>query len=134
MDESVRDPGEEIEDGMFVGGQDVAQVGAVQDVLEGGQDAYPDGGAIIRGNISMDPGLAKCAQGFKDGGSTYFALENKSSHVSVGSNGRRNWRVIGRHRPVMSSVATNVFANGPGDSLTEREKMATMARNRYCAS
>lgn len=34
----------------------------------------------------------------------------------------------------MSSVATNVLAKGPGDSLTEREKMATMARNRYWAS
>jgi len=34
----------------------------------------------------------------------------------------------------MSRPATNVFANGPGASLTDREKMATMARNRYCAS
>ena len=41
---------------------------------------------------------------------------------------------MGRHRPVMSRPATNVFANGPGASLTEREKMATMARNRYWAS
>lgn len=65
---------------------------------------------------------------------TYFALENRSSHVNVGSNGRRNWRVMGRHKPVMSRVATNVFANGPGASLTDSEKMATMARNRYWAS
>tara|TARA_R110002003_G_scaffold104_44_gene8611 strand:- start:31860 stop:32216 length:357 start_codon:yes stop_codon:yes gene_type:complete len=41
---------------------------------------------------------------------------------------------MGRHKPVMSRPATNVFANGPGASLTDREKMATMARNRYCAS
>lgn len=41
---------------------------------------------------------------------------------------------MGKHNPVMSSVATKVFAKGPGASLTEREKMATMARNRYCAS
>jgi hypothetical protein len=34
----------------------------------------------------------------------------------------------------MSRPATNVFAKGPGASLTDREKMATMARNRYCAS
>lgn len=65
---------------------------------------------------------------------TYFALENKKSHVNVGSNGRRNWRVMGRQRPVIRRVARKVFANGPGASLTEREKMATMARNRYCAS
>jgi hypothetical protein len=41
---------------------------------------------------------------------------------------------MGRHRPVMSRPATKVFANGPGASLTDREKMATIARNRYCAS
>jgi hypothetical protein len=41
---------------------------------------------------------------------------------------------MGRHKPVMSRVATNVLAKGPGASLTEREKMATMARKRYCAS
>ena len=57
---------------------------------------------------------------------TYLALENKKSHVNVGSNGRRNWRVMGRHRPVISRVARNVFAKGPGASLTESEKMATM--------
>jgi hypothetical protein len=67
-------------------------------------------------------------------GVTYLQLENRSSHVSVGSNGRRNCRVMGRQRPVMSRPATNVFANGPGASLTEREKMATIAKNRYCAS
>ena len=65
---------------------------------------------------------------------TYLQLENNSSHVRVGSNGRRNWRVMGRQRPVMSRPATNVFANGPGASLTDREKMATMAKKRYCAS
>lgn len=67
-------------------------------------------------------------------GVTYLQLLNRNSHVRVGSNGRRNWRVMGRHNPVMSRPATNVFANGPGASLTDREKMATMARNRYCAS
>ena len=61
-------------------------------------------------------------------------LEKRNSQVSVGSNGSKNWRVIGRHKPVISSVAINVFANGPGASLTDREKMATMARKRYWAS
>ena len=65
---------------------------------------------------------------------TYLQLLNRKSHVSVGSSGRRNCREMGRHKPVMSRPATNVFANGPGASLTDREKMATMARNRYCAS
>lgn len=61
-------------------------------------------------------------------------LEKRNSHVRVGSNGSRNWRVMGKHKPVMSSVAINVLANGPGASLTDSEKMATMARNRYWAS
>jgi hypothetical protein len=34
----------------------------------------------------------------------------------------------------MSSVAINVFAKGPGDSLTDREKMSTMASSRYWPS
>jgi hypothetical protein len=42
--------------------------------------------------------------------------------------------VMGRHRPVIKRVATKVFAKGPGASLTESEKMATMARKRYWAS
>lgn len=65
---------------------------------------------------------------------TYLQLEKRNSQVRVGSNGRRNCRVMGKHRPVMSSVAMNVLAKGPGASLTEREKMATMARKRYWAS
>ena len=65
---------------------------------------------------------------------TYLQLEKRNSQVRVGSNGSRNWRVMGKQSPVMSSVAINVFANGPGASLTEREKMATIARKRYWAS
>lgn len=65
---------------------------------------------------------------------THLQLEKRNSHVRVGSNGRRNCRVMGIHRPVMSSVAMNVLAKGPGASLTEREKMARMARKRYWAS
>jgi hypothetical protein len=33
-------------------GEDVAQVGAVEDVLEGRQNADPDSGAVVAGNIS----------------------------------------------------------------------------------
>lgn len=52
----------------------------------------------------------------------------------MGSNGSKNCRVTGIRMPVKRAVAANVLANGPGASLTESEKMATMARNRYCAS
>lgn len=65
---------------------------------------------------------------------TYLQLLNRNSHVNVGSNGSKNWRVTGTRIPAKSAVAANVFANGPGASLTDSEKMATIARNRYCAS
>ena len=42
MTDSVREPSEQVEDGMGVRGEDVGQVGAVEDVLEGGQDLDPD--------------------------------------------------------------------------------------------
>src|SRR5690242_8290931 len=65
---------------------------------------------------------------------TYLQLLNRNSHVNVGSNGSRNWRVAGTRTPHRSAVAANVFGKGPGASLTDSEKMAMMARNRYCAS
>jgi hypothetical protein len=157
VDDSVGDDSEEVEEGVLVRGEDVAQVGTVEDVLEGGQDTDPDSGAVVAGDISAEslsapmshvswginavvaagsklgnqPRLQIVAQGARE---TYLQLENRSTQVRVGSSGRRNWRVMGRHRPVMSRPAIKVFANGPGASLTDRAKMATMARNRYCAS
>lgn len=50
MAESVRDPGEDVENRMGVGGQNVGEVGTVKDVLEGGEDANPDVGAVFRIN------------------------------------------------------------------------------------
>lgn len=38
---------------MLVSRDDVAEVGAVQDVLESREDADPDGRAVFRGNISV---------------------------------------------------------------------------------
>jgi hypothetical protein len=61
-------------------------------------------------------------------------LENSSSQVKAGRNGRRNCREIGSRRPSMSSAAVKVFANGPGASETESEKMAIIARMRYWPS
>ena len=65
---------------------------------------------------------------------TYLQLLNRNSHVNVGNNGSKNWRVAGIRTPHRSAVAANVLAKGPGASLTDSEKMAMMARNRYCAS
>jgi len=50
--DSVRQPGKDVENGVLVSGQDVAQVGAVEDVLEGGEDADPDSRAVVCGNVS----------------------------------------------------------------------------------
>lgn len=65
---------------------------------------------------------------------TYLQLENRSNQVKAGRNGRRNWRVMGSSRPSISSAAVKVFAKGPGSSLTDREKMAIMAKIRYWPS
>lgn len=64
---------------------------------------------------------------------TYLQLVNRITQVRVGSNGRRNCRVMGRIKPAISTPAPNVLAKGP-DGLTETANMATMAKYRYCAS
>lgn len=47
VDDAIREPGENVENRMLVGGQDVGQIGAVQDIFEGWEDANPDMGAIL---------------------------------------------------------------------------------------
>lgn len=42
MADSVGEPGEQVEDGVGVRREDVGQVGAVEDILEGGKDLDPD--------------------------------------------------------------------------------------------
>lgn len=50
VDEAVREPGQHVQDDMLVRRQDVAQVRAVKDILEGGKDADPDRGPIVTRN------------------------------------------------------------------------------------
>jgi hypothetical protein len=52
VDKSVGEPRENIEDRVLVGRDNVAEVGAVEDVLEGWEDADPDGRAVFGRNIS----------------------------------------------------------------------------------
>ena len=52
MYDSIGQPGEDIKDCMLVCGQNVAQVGAVEDILESGEDADPDGRAVVGGDVS----------------------------------------------------------------------------------
>lgn len=52
MYDSIGQPGEDVKDCVLVCGQNVAQVGAVEDVLESGEDADPDGRAVVGGDVS----------------------------------------------------------------------------------
>lgn len=52
MDESVGEPGEHVKHGVLVRRNDVAEIGAVKDVLERREDADPDGRAVFWRNIS----------------------------------------------------------------------------------
>lgn len=65
---------------------------------------------------------------------TYWHEKKKTSHAAIGKNGRKNWRVIGSNSDSINSVATAVLTMGPGDWMTQRAKMPTMARKIYCAS
>jgi hypothetical protein len=73
-------------------------------------------------------------QGIDRNGTTYLQAGNSRSHVNAGRNGRRNWREMGNMRPSIRAAAAKVFAKGPGASLTDMEKMSTMARRRYWPS
>jgi hypothetical protein len=52
VDKAVGEPGKHIKNGVLVCRQNVAQVGAVQDVLERRENADPDGRAVFGRNIS----------------------------------------------------------------------------------
>lgn len=58
VDNTIWQPGEEIKDYVLVCGEDVAQVRAVEDVLEGWEDAHPNGRSVVGGNISAKRTLA----------------------------------------------------------------------------
>ena len=65
---------------------------------------------------------------------TYWQEKKKTSHAAIGKKGRKNWRVMGSSSDSINSVATVVLTMGPGDWMTQRAKMPTMARKRYWAS
>jgi hypothetical protein len=52
----------------------------------------------------------------------------------TGRTGRRNCLVMGITRPVMMRLASSVLMMGPGDSMTLRAKIPTMAMTIYCPS
>ena len=50
MAEAIGNPGEDIEDRVLVGGKNAGKVGAIENVLEGGQHTDPD----VRSNLIGD--------------------------------------------------------------------------------
>ena len=52
MCDAIREPGQHIQDDVLMRGEDVAQVGSVEDVLQCWQDAYPNWRAVFAGHKS----------------------------------------------------------------------------------
>lgn len=67
----------------------------------------------------------------KDG--AYRQEKKKTSHVIMGRNGKKNWRVIGSRREVSRRVAAIVLI-GPGVSANDKVKTPSIMSMRYCPS
>lgn len=67
MGDTVRQPGEDIKDDGLVSRKDVAQVCAVEDVFESGQDADPDRRPVLAVDKSVEVVLAKGRKGIVRG-------------------------------------------------------------------
>lgn len=55
MAQPVGEPGQEVQDDILVGGQDVAQVGTIEDVFERGENFDPNRRPPLAGNKSVRP-------------------------------------------------------------------------------
>ena len=67
-------------------------------------------------------------------GFAYRHEKKNTSHIIIGRNGRKNWRVMGSMREVSSSVAATVLTTGPGVSANDKVKMPSIMSTRYCPS
>lgn len=67
MGDAVRQPGEDIENDGLVGGQNVAQVCAVEDVFKGRQHANPDRRSVFAVDESEEVALALAEEGREKG-------------------------------------------------------------------
>lgn len=93
MNDSIGKPRQDIEDGVFMGGENVGQVGAVEDVLEGGQDADPDVRAIFVWDESATVSFPFMA--LLDQGKSYRLQKKYSNHIQIIILGRKNCPVAG---------------------------------------
>jgi hypothetical protein len=137
VQETIRDPSQDIKNHMLVRREDVAYVGTVEDVLESWEHLDPDVRPIFSGDESAEEMLAGdlCTRhATREGEGTYRALKKKTSQVRMGRKGSRNWRVTGTSRPIMTSEDTPIFTMGLGAWLMERQKMPIRIRIRYWPS
>lgn len=52
MNYAIWEPSKDVENRMFMGGEDIGQIGAIQDIFKSGQYAHPNMGSILIGNKS----------------------------------------------------------------------------------
>ena len=52
MADSIGEPGKQVEDGILVRREDIAEIGAIEDVFEGGKYFDPDGWPVFARNES----------------------------------------------------------------------------------
>jgi hypothetical protein len=128
--DAVGEPGEDVEDDVLVGGEDVGEVGAVEDVFEGGEDAHPDAGAGFAGDEAGDVSWGRRRRG---NGGAYRAAKKKMTQVSTGSAGMRNWLVIGITAATIASSIIPALIIG-ADGVIAAEKSSIMTRKMFCAS
>jgi len=113
-------------------GEDIAEVGAVEDVLEGGEDFDPYRRAVCALEVAIDV-LARACQALLCG-NPYWHEKRNSNHVNIGKNGKKNCLVNGTTNVTIKPVANIVFTSGPACSLIHIANMSNTAKNRYCAS
>ena len=64
MHDTVWQPGQEVEDNMLMGGQNIAQIGAIKHIFERWEHPHPNGGSVFTGDeavLASTIGLTKAA-------------------------------------------------------------------------
>ena len=113
-------------------GEDVTEVGAIENVFESGEDFDPYWRAVCALEVAVGV-LAHILQSWLRG-DAYWHEKRNSSHVNIGKNGKKNCLVNGTTSVTINPVANIVFTSGPACSLMHIAKMSKTARKRYCAS
>lgn len=119
--DSIRQPGKDIQSDGLVGGKDVAQVCAVQDVLKSREHANPDWRSVFTRDKSLWS-VSRRSEMYPmwlpkqtGRGATYWQPKKKTSQAAMGRKGRKNCLVMGKSKDSIRRVATVVLTSGPGD-------------------